>query len=434
MKGSLQIRSKKYYAVFNVKQSDGKRKTIWINTGLNSSDSKTAARRILEEIGDLLDDGLTKQEIESYYSIKKKTDKNILFEKPQSIETEKKPSLIPVMTPSGQIIFTPELPTQKLTPLYEYIKTWLYDKSKDLKIEESTYDGYESLCKNHLIPYFKKTELSVERTTFRELQEFFDYEAKRGNKKTGKGLSSKSLRDLRKILSMVFRSAKRDQLIFDNPCSYVKLPKQEQNEPRVLTDEQLAEFLSKIKDEDIYPVIYITIVYGLRRSEVLGLKWDSIDYDNMTVSIIHTVVKGKKIVEKDRTKTESSRRTYPMNEEIKNIFLQLKEDESINREKYGSFYKENEYVFKWADGVPLRPDFLTRKFKKLLEQNNMPDIRFHDLRHSCASLLASSGFQLKDIQEWLGHADIGTTANIYAHLFSERKVEILEKISHLNND
>lgn len=80
MKGSLQIRSKKYYAVFNVKQSDGKRKTIWINTGLSTSDSKTAARRILEEIGDLLDDGLTKQEIESYYSIKKKTDKNILFE------------------------------------------------------------------------------------------------------------------------------------------------------------------------------------------------------------------------------------------------------------------------------------------------------------------------------------------------------------------
>ena len=151
----------------------------------------------------------------------------------------------------------------------------------------------------------------------------------------------------------------------------------------------------------------------------------------MTITIKHTVTKGKgsEIIEKDSTKTESSFRKYPMSKEIKELLLKQKAIEQENKRKQGNQYHNSDYVFKWEDGQSFRPDYLTRKFKKLLKQHNMPDIRFHDLRHSCASLLVSRGFQLKDVQEWLGHADISTTANIYAHLFNDRKIEILNSMT-----
>ena len=110
------------------------------------------------------------------------------------------------------------------------------------------------------------------------------------------------------------------------------------------------------------------------------------------------------------------------------MFEKQKQDEQRNKKFYGADYIENDYVFKWENGEPYNPNYITRKFSQLLEENDMPHIRFHDLRHSCASYLVSNGFQLKDIQEWLGHADIDTTANIYAHLYFDRKSQILTSL------
>ena len=97
---------------------------------------------------------------------------------------------------------------------------------------------------------------------------------------------------------------------------------------------------------------------------------------------------------------------------------------------FGNEYFESDYIFKWENGKPYTPDFVSRKFHKLLEKYEFPIIRFHDLRHSCASLLIANGFSLKDIQEWFGHSDIQTTANIYAHLDVERKNKIANSMSN----
>lgn len=170
-------------------------------------------------------------------------------------------------------------------------------------------------------------------------------------------------------------------------------------------------------------------MYGLRRSEVLGLKWDSINFDNEIITIKHTVVRYTSIVEKDSTKTASSYRSYPITEDVKTILFTLKQQETENRKLFGREYTENDYIFKWQDGKPYAPDYVTMKFRKLLKQHNLRHIRFHDLRHSCASLLVANGFMLKDIQEWLGHSDIQVTANIYAHLDAKRKSNIAESMS-----
>lgn len=183
----------------------------------------------------------------------------------------------------------------------------------------------------------------------------------------------------------------------------------------------------------MFPLIYFTVLFGLRRSEVLGLKWDSVDFERKLITIKHTVVRYSEIIEKDKTKTEASYRSYPLTDDIVLLLNQLREKENINRKLFGREYIENNYIFKWDNGETYKPDYISRKFGKLLKSNNLRKIRFHDLRHSCASLLVANGFQLKDIQEWLGHADIQTTANIYAHLDTERKNKIANSMSSAFN-
>lgn len=134
-------------------------------------------------------------------------------------------------------------------------------------------------------------------------------------------------------------------------------------------------------------------------------------------------------IEKDKTKNTSSRRIYPMPPEIKDILLKAKEKEIENKKLFGNEYNLNDYVFKWEDGKPISPDFVSRKFREILKKYELRHIRFHDLRHSCASMLYEMGYDLKDIQEWLGHSDIKITGNIYTHLNIKQKQKIAKSFS-----
>lgn len=125
----------------------------------------------------------------------------------------------------------------------------------------------------------------------------------------------------------------------------------------------------------------ITAIYGLRRSEVLGLKWDSIDFDTGTVTIRHTVSKVTKAVEKDKTKNATSYRSFPLTNEARSIFQAAKTEEQKNRRLFGKEYVESDYVFKWPDGHSYSPDYITEKFPALLKKHGMPHIRLHELRH-----------------------------------------------------
>ncbi len=138
------------------------------------------------------------------------------------------------------------------------------------------------------------------------------------------------------------------------------------------------KFFEAVKDERLFPFFLVTLSYGLRRSEALGLKWSSVDFKNNTVTIENTVVTyDGEIFEKYSTKTESSNRTYPLTENIKMLFLSIKEQENSERRICGRDYIENDYIFKWPNGKFYDPDFISKKFNKLLRQNNLPHIRFH---------------------------------------------------------
>lgn len=213
----------------------------------------------------------------------------------------------------------------------------------------------------------------------------------------------------------------RHKLIPSNPCELVRLPKLERREYEWYNAGEINDLLEAIKNERLYPLIKTTVMYGLRRSEVLGLQWQSIDFDANTILIRHTVSMATKVVEKDKTKNKSSYRSFPLFPEIRELLLQLRAEEQRNREFFGNAYVDNDYIFKWANGAMYDPSYISHKFGDLLRKYNLPHIRFHDLRHSCASLLLAKGCSLKDVQDWMGHADIKMTCNIYGHLDLSRK-------------
>ena len=169
--------------------------------------------------------------------------------------------------------------------------------------------------------------------------------------------------------------------------------------------------------------VKIAAYYGLRRSEVLGLRWDAIDFTKKTLSISHKVIEaevdGKYVpVGEDVLKTKSSFRMLPLIPAVEKLLLEEKEKQEMFRSLFKKGYCRDylDYICVDQTGKILRPNYVTEHFAWLIEKYNLKKIRFHDLRHTCASLLLSSGISMKQIQVWLGHSTFSTTADIYAHL------------------
>lgn len=218
-------------------------------------------------------------------------------------------------------------------------------------------------------------------------------------------------------------------IIKSNPADRVEKPRKAQYKATIYNQEELNVLFKVARGDPLELPIILGAFYGLRRSEVLGLKWDAIDFEKETISIRHTVtemcVDGKATVfQRDTTKTKSSCRTLPLVAPFERLLQKVKQQQKINRQVCGSCYCNDylEYVNVNAIGELMKPNFITQHFEILLAKNKLKKIRFHDLRHSCASLLYANGVSLKEIQEWLGHSDISTTSNIYTHLDFSSKV------------
>lgn len=378
MTGCLQIKNDTYYIVLSITEN-GKRKRPWIPTGLPAKGNKRKAEQLLR-------DELRKWELNAG------------------------------LTHSDEL-------------LADYVRYWLTVAKR--KVDEVTYQGYELLARTHILPYFDHSGVLLRKATLPVLQAYFDEKALSGRKDGKGGLSARSLRLHRNILHQTFEEAVKNGLLPSNPCNYLILPKSERFEAHFYNAEQMQRLFDALRGEPLCPLVQITALYGLRRSELLGLKWDSVDFDAGTLTIRHTVSKCTQVVEKDKTKNASSYRSFPLTPEALGIFRAAKAEEQENRRLFGNAYQENAYVFKWPDRHLYSPDYITDKFSALLKQHGLPHIRFHELRHSCASLLLNNGCTLKDVQEWLGHADIKMTANIYGHLDTARKQGMASQLSGL---
>lgn len=293
----------------------------------------------------------------------------------------------------------------------DYLLEWL-EKQKT-KVELTTFSGYEHNVKK-TAEYFNDLGITLQELKIKHIQEFYDH-----LQQTYK-LKYNTVKRYHANIHKALEEAIRLELIDNNPASHIEHRKVEQYIASYYNEEELKQLFEIAKGDLIEPIILVTAYYGLRKEETLGLKWDAIDFDNKTITIKHTVtnasVNGKRVVvKKDRTKSKSSYRTLPLISEIKELLLKQKQKQEENKKFFGNSYKNKDnYIFTDEEGKLIKPDRVTRRFKALLENNNLKVIRFHDLRHSCATLLLKKGITLGEIQIWLGHSTIKTT-EIYAN-------------------
>jgi len=337
----------------------------------------------------------------------KKRAEALLREAQRELEQELKE---PVDAPSA-ILFT------------QFMLDWL-DMMRD-NVEVTTLASYSICVKNKIVPYFKANypKLKLREVTPKHIQDYYSYELRECGVKTNTVIHRHA--NIRKALQYAFKTG----LIKNNPADKVDRPKKNQFVGSFYNEKELEQLFEVVKDDPIELGVILAAFYGLRRSEVCGLKWDAIDFDKKTLTIQHVVtqmcVDGKStLIQKDRTKTKSSHRTLPLVAPFEKLLRELKAKQEANRKLCGSAYckQDAEYIYVNDLGELVKPGYLTQHFPLLLKKHNMRPIRFHDLRHSCASLLHANGVSMKEIQEWLGHSDISTTANIYTHLDFSSKV------------
>ena len=372
---NLFIRRGLYYVILNYRDNNNKRKQKWIPTGLTEKGNN---KRLVNQ-----------KLIEVQQNYKKYLPSECSFE------------------------------TNEAEKYFEiYLDEWL--EGYKHKIEENTYCSYKTVV-TKVSEYFKEKNIKLKDLKPYHIQKFYDY-------LYNKGLGGNTILHYHANIRKALDTAMKLDIIPTNPADKIERPKKEKFIGDYYNLEELQLLFEKSKGDPLEIVILIASFYGLRRSEVLGLKWSAFDFVNNTITIKHkvveTIVEDKRtLLMKDKTKNSSSYRSLPLVAEIKETLLAHKKNIERNKLLCGNSYnkKYKDYIFVDSTGKIYRPEYITDHFSLLLKKNNLRHIRFHDLRHSCASLLLAKGIPMKAIQEWLGHSTYSTTANLYTHLESNTK-------------
>ncbi|MCL2194622.1 MAG: site-specific integrase [Oscillospiraceae bacterium] len=309
----------------------------------------------------------------------------------------------------------------------DWVRRWLEQTQR--RLDPVTWQGYDITAKNHVLPYFDQAATTLAELNRPLLQDYIDHKHTSGRKDGKGGLAPKTIRHIKNVLQLALKAAVQANLIQANYCEGLLLPRAVRHEYQFYNQEELNHMFDVLRNEPLYALFRVTVVYGLRLSELSGLQWDSVDFKNDLLTVKHSRVQMRTVVEKDTTKTKSSYRSFPLLPDIRELLLQAKAAEEENRQLFGGEYIETPYIFKWASGKPYDPSYVSRNFAKVTKKHGLSHIRFHDLRHSSACLLLAMGMTPKDVQEWLGHANISITMDVYGHLDFSRKKHIADNVA-----
>ena len=369
--GHLTLKNGRYYAVLNYRNAGGQRKTKWISLGLSEKGNKRKAEAELARL-------------------------RAEFEPPKEVGDL-----------SSDMLFA------------DYLLEWLEIAKGRLAV--ATYSSYAAMIKKPVGPYFRQRNLTLRELEARHLQMFYSEMLRK--------VKPNTVIHYHAIIHSALKYAVKTDMLVQNVADKVDRPKKNGFQPVFLSAEEMQKMFEALRGTKLELPVLVAAFYGFRRGEVLGLKWDAIDFERGTISVIRTVttitVEGKQMeIEQQSAKTKSSLRTLPLIGSFREYFLQVKEAQELNKQICGNCYNHeyDGFVFVNELGERMRANYLTSAFPKFLEDHGLRRMRFHDLRHSCASLLLANGVPLKHIQEWLGHSDFTTTANIYAHLDYKSKI------------
>ena len=379
--GHLQEKNGMFYVVLNYRDENGKRKTPWISTNLPVKGNKKRAENFMMDVR-----------------------RNFVPPNVQRIEERE-------AMQKGDILFT------------DFLLKWLRVAKSTVKL--TTYASYEMMATRIIIPYFETLNIKLKELTTEDIQEFYSAQLER--------VSANTVIHYHAVIHRALKYAVKIKTIQSNPAVNVERPRKEKFIGSFYDKKEINTLFDIIQGHPLEVAIKLAAFYGLRREEIIGLKWTAIDFENNTLTIQHTVTEcnldGKHIeVASDTAKTDSSLRTMPLVTNFREMLLAKKEKQEHYRKLCGrSYCKEYlDYIFVNEMGERWKPRYLSDGFKRILEQNGLRRIRFHDLRHTCASLLLANNVPMKKIQEWLGHSDFSTTANIYAHLDFQSKISLAE--------
>lgn len=379
--GHLQEKNGMFYVVLNYRDENGKRKTPWISTNLPVKGNKKRAETFMMDVR-----------------------RNFVPPNVQRIEERE-------AMQKGDILFT------------DFLLKWLRVAKSTVKL--TTYASYEMMATRIIIPYFETLNIKLKELTTEDIQDFYSAQLER--------VSANTVIHYHAVIHRALKYAVKIKTIQSNPAVNVERPRKEKFIGSFYDKKEINTLFDIIQGHPLEVAIKLAAFYGLRREEIIGLKWTAIDFENNTLTIQHTVTEcnldGKHIeVASDTAKTDSSLRTMPLVTNFRAMLLAKKEKQEHYRKLCGrSYCKEYlDYIFVNEMGERWKPRYLSDGFKRILEQNGLRRIRFHDLRHTCASLLLANNVPMKKIQEWLGHSDFSTTANIYAHLDYQSKISSAE--------
>lgn len=296
----------------------------------------------------------------------------------------------------------------------DYMDEWL--KIVKPLVERATYKSYDNMVSARIRPHFEKLNLLLTEVEPKHIKMLYDEILEQG-------YTTNTVIHYHAVLHQALAYAVKNDYILSNPADRVKRPKKNKHISSFYTKDEILTLLDIAKDDPIYIPIVLSTYYGFRRSETLGMRWSAIDFENKTITVNHKVTEltenGKTIVyAEDKLKTKSSYRTLPLIPVVEEKLLEHKAKLERNQKLFGNNYCKEymDYVCVDEMGKLFRPNFVSDHFGWLLKKYGLKKLTFKELRHSCASMLVAEGIPMKSIQEWLGHSNFSTTADIYSHI------------------
>lgn len=370
--GSPQLKSGRWYAVIRIPQSSGKDKQVWRTLHLKEDAKKSEVKRAFDRY---------------------------MYELQEGIVTLDKDDFV------------------------AYADRWL--EHKKLSVRKDTYQSYRGGFNKYIAPFYSARKAVLQKMKPQDVQDFADYLIGEA------GLAPQTAKKYVGIVRGTLEWAEKNELVKKNPAKFVELPPDEESDVGcAISPDEVHKLLEASKGHPVHIAIFLAAFLGLRRSEIVGLRWENIDLESRTLLVCETTTQiyGPPIHEA-KTKSKASRRVLHLSDPVFDFLKDLQKQQELDKAKYGVQYIDSDYVCKSEKGEVYQPQTFSANFRKVMKKAGVTECRLHDLRHTAVSLSIANGVVMKDVQVFMGHAQMSTTAEIYAHVSRASQASTADALS-----